>query len=185
MARARKVVDAGQGADDTAHEMPDAEKDQIARTVGLAAVRYFDLSHGMGTDYRFDWDLMLSFDCNTAPYLLYAYTRIASIFQKGNIDPNNLQGDIELIAEQETDLANQLVKFKEILNNVGERGQPHLLCTYLYELAGLFSSFYENCPVLNAEDEAVRNSRLKLAALTADILQQGLQLLGIETLERM
>jgi arginyl-tRNA synthetase len=128
---------------------------------------------------------MLSFDGNTAPYLLYAYTRIASIFQKGNIDPENLQGEIKLEAEQETDLANQLVRFSEILINVGERGQPHLLCTYLYELAGLFSSFYEACPVLNADDETAKNSRLKLSALTANVLQEGLQLLRIETLERM
>ena len=128
---------------------------------------------------------MLRLNGNTAPYLLYAYTRIASIFQKGNIEPDNLQGDIKLEAEQETDLANQLVRFSEVLNNVGERGQPHLLCTYLYELAGLFSSFYEACPVLDADNETAKNSRLKLSALTANVFQKGLQLLGIETLERM
>ena len=165
--------------------LPEAELKEIARVVGIASVKYADLSKNRNSDYIFDWDLMLSFDGNTAPYLLYAYTRIASIFQKGNIDPNNLQGDIELIAEQESDLASQLVKFTEVLKNVGKRGQPHLLCTYLYELAGLFSSFYETCPVLNVDDKEIRNSRLKLAALTAGVLNEGLNLLGIETLERM
>jgi len=166
-------------------ELPEAELREIGRVVGIASVKYADLSKNRNSDYIFDWDLMLSFDGNTAPYLLYAYTRIASIFQKGNIDPKQLQGDIKLEAEQETDLATQLVKFNEALNNVGERGQPHLLCTYLYELSGLFSSFYESCQVLNAENEAIKNSRLKLAALTKNILQQGLTILGIETLEKM
>lgn len=166
-------------------ELSEEELREIARVVGISSVKYADLSKNRNSDYIFDWDLMLSFDGNTAPYLLYAYTRIASIFQKGNIDPENLQGEIKLEAEQETDLANQLVRFSEILINVGERGQPHLLCTYLYELAGLFSSFYEACPVLNADDETAKNSRLKLSALTANVLQEGLQLLRIETLERM
>jgi len=166
-------------------ELPEEELKEIARVVGISSVKYADLSKNRNSDYIFDWDLMLRLNGNTAPYLLYAYTRIASIFQKGNIEPDNLQGDIKLEAEQETDLANQLVRFSEVLNNVGERGQPHLLCTYLYELAGLFSSFYEACPVLDAHNETVKNSRLKLSALTANIFQEGLQLLGIETLERM
>ena len=166
-------------------ELPEEELKEIARVVGISSVKYADLSKNCNSDYIFDWDLMLRFNGNTAPYLLYAYTRIASIFQKGNIERDNLQGDIKLEAEQETDLANQLVRFSEVLNNVGERGQPHLLCTYLYELAGLFSSFYEACPVLDADNETAKNSRLKLSALTANVFQKGLQLLGIETLERM
>jgi len=166
-------------------ELPEEELKNIGRVVGIASVKYADLSKNRNSDYIFDWDLMLSFDGNTAPYLLYAYTRIASIFQRGKIEPEKLTGEIILEEEQETSLANQLTKFSEVLSKVADRGQPHLLCTYLYELAGLFSSFYENCPVLNAKDEDMKNSRLKLSALTADVLKQGLHLLGIETLERM
>jgi len=166
-------------------DLPENELKEIGRVVGIASVKYADLSKNRNSDYIFDWDLMLSFDGNTAPYLLYAYTRIASIFQRGNIDAEKLDGEIILEKEQETDLANQLTKFSEVLNKVAERGQPHLLCSYLYDLAGEFSSFYENCPVLNAEDEDMKNSRLRLSSLTANILKQGLHLLGIETLERM
>lgn len=166
-------------------DLPENELKEIGRVIGIASVKYADLSKNRNSDYIFDWDLMLSFDGNTAPYLLYAYTRIASIFQRGNIDTEKLNGEIILEKEQETNLANQLTKFSEVLNKVADRGQPHLLCTYLYELAGLFSSFYENCPVLNAEDEDMKNSRLKLSALTANVLKEGLHLLGIETLERM
>ncbi|HID81495.1 MAG TPA: arginine--tRNA ligase [Chromatiales bacterium] len=166
-------------------DLPENELKEIGRVVGIASVKYADLSKNRNSDYIFDWDLMLSFDGNTAPYLLYAYTRIASIFQRGNIDAEKLDGEIILEKEQETDLANQLTKFSEVLNKVAERGQPHLLCSYLYDLAGQFSSFYENCPVLNAEDEDMKNSRLRLSSLTANILKQGLHLLGIETLERM
>ena len=166
-------------------DLPENELKEIGRVVGIASVKYADLSKNRNSDYIFDWDLMLSFDGNTAPYLLYAYTRIASIFQRGNIDTEKLDGEIILEKEQETDLANQLTKFSEVLNKVAERGQPHLLCSYLYDLAGEFSSFYENCPVLNAEDEDMKNSRLRLSSLTANILKQGLHLLGIETLERM
>lgn len=166
-------------------DLPENELKEIGRVIGIASVKYADLSKNRNSDYIFDWNLMLSFDGNTAPYLLYAYTRIASIFQHGNIDTEKLDGEIILENERETNLANQLTKFNEVLNKVAERGQPHLLCTYLYELAGQFSSFYENCHVLNAEDEDMKNSRLRLSAITANVLKQGLHLLGIETLERM
>ena len=166
-------------------ELPENELKEIGHVVGIASVKYADLSKNRNSDYIFDWDLMLNFDGNTAPYLLYAYTRIASIFQRGNIDTEKLDGEIILEKEQETDLANQLSKFSEVLNNVAERGQPHLLCTYLYDLASQFSSFYENCPVLNTEDEDMKKSRLKLSAITANVLNQGLHLLGIETLKKM
>jgi arginyl-tRNA synthetase len=159
--------------------------EDIARQVGIGAVKYADLSKSRQSDYIFNFDQMLSFDGNTAPYLMYAWTRIASIFRKAELDGDTLQGAIDPQTEQEIALGNHLVQFAEVLNQVVDKGLPHMLCSYLYELAGLFSSFYENCPVLNADDESVRQSRLCLAALTARTLKQGLTLLGINTLERM
>ena len=166
-------------------ELDDEELRLIGRTVGIAAVKYADLSKHRTSDYIFDLERMLSFDGNTAPYLLYAYTRVASIFRKAELDPAALTGDIRLEAEQETNLANRLSQFAEILQNVARRGEPHWLCSYLYDLAGDFSAFYEHCPILSADEAGQRNSRLMLAALTARTLQHGLSLLGINTLERM
>lgn len=165
--------------------LADAELRDIARTVGIASVKYADLSKNRTSDYIFNFDQMLSFEGNTAPYLLYAYTRVASIFRKAEIDPQSLSGEILLNSEQEQTLGNRLMQFGEVLNGVAEKGLPNLLCNYLYELAGEFSAFYEHCPVLNADDDAVRNSRLQLSWLTARTLQRGLGLLGINTLERM
>ena len=165
--------------------LADAELRDIARTVGIASVKYADLSKNRTSDYIFNFDQMLSFEGNTAPYLLYAYTRVASIFRKAEIDPQSLSGEILLNSEQEQTLGNRLLQFGEVLNGVAEKGLPNLLCNYLYELAGEFSAFYEHCPVLNADDDAVRNSRLQLSWLTARTLQRGLGLLGINTLERM
>ena len=127
---------------------------------------------------------MLSFEGNTAPYLLYAYTRVAGIFKRAT-DVDLSQATIVLEHEKEKDLGNKLAQFGEILNRVVDKGQPHVLCGYLYELAGAFSSFYEACPVLAADNDAQRDSRLLLSQLTARTLQKGLNLLGIETLERM
>jgi arginyl-tRNA synthetase len=166
-------------------DLDEAELRNIARAVGVGAVKYADLSKHRTSDYRFNFDLMLSFEGNTAPYLLYAYTRVASMFRKLGKGMQEVDGHIQLDAEQEQALAAKLAQFGETLNSVGEKGEPHLLCSYLYDLAGLFSSFYENCPVLAAEDEAVRTSRLRLAALTGRTLKQGLELLGLEPLERM
>mgnify|MGYP001186281288 FL=1 len=157
----------------------------IARTVGISAVKYADLSKNRTSDYIFNFDQMLSFDGNTAPYLLYAYTRVASIFRRAAIEPSQISGDFLLNTEQEMQLAQHLVTFQETLEQVAEKGLPNLLCLYLYELAGLFSSFYEHCPILKLDDEALKTSRLQLAALTANTLKQGLGLLGINTLERM
>ena len=165
--------------------LPDAELRDIARTVGIASVKYADLSKNRNSDYIFNFDQMLSFEGNTAPYLLYAYTRVASIFRKAEIDPQSLSGELLLNSEQEQTLGNRLLQFGEVLNGVAEKGLPNLLCNYLYELAGEFSAFYEHCPVLNADDAAARNSRLQLSWLTARTLQRGLDLLGINTLERM
>lgn len=160
------------------------EKHHIATTVAMAAVKYADLSKHRTTDYVFDWDNMLAFEGNTAPYMQYAYTRVASIFSKANIDPSQLTGELILQDSHEKVLATKLLQFEEAVQSVAREGQPHLICTYLFELAGNFSSFYEACPILNA-DQAVKHSRLQLAALTAKTIKQGLALLGINTLEKM
>jgi len=167
-------------------DLPADELREIAGAVGIGAVKYADLSRQRSSDYSFSFERMLSFEGNTAPYLLYAYARIASLFARAGLSLRQPPaGQIQLIAEQEQALAGALLKFSEVLNKVAERGMPHLLCSYLYDLAGLFSSFYENCPVLAADDEAIRQSRLRLCALTGRTLSQGLALLGLQTLERM
>ncbi|MFV0575631.1 MAG: arginine--tRNA ligase [Vibrio sp.] len=166
-------------------ELSAEEKANIANTVAMAAVKYSDLSKHRTTDYIFDWDNMLAFEGNTAPYMQYAYTRVASIFAKAGIDMNGLTGEITISDEKEKALISKLLQFDEAVSSVAREGQPHLMCSYLFELAGQFSSFYEACPILSAEDETVKSSRLKLAALTAKTIKQGLSLLGIETLERM
>jgi arginyl-tRNA synthetase len=166
-------------------ELDETELRLIARAVGIGAVKYADLSKHRTSDYSFNFEQMLSFEGNTAPYLLYAYTRVASVFRKLGTGMDSLPGSIQLAADQEQALGAKLAQFGEVLNGVGEKGVPHLLCSYLYDLAGLFSSFYEHCPILSAEDETVKQSRLRLAALTGKTLKQGLELLGLETLERM
>ena len=166
-------------------EMAEEELRHIAEVIGIAAVKYADLSKSRTSDYIFSFDSMLSFEGNTAPYLLYAYTRVASIFAKAGVDPQSLTGNIQLEADQEKALGAKLSQFAETVQGVANKGCPHLLCTYLFELAGSFSSFYEACPILTADNDEAKNSRLKLAALTARTLKQGLSLLGIKTLERM
>ncbi|WP_020676347.1 arginine--tRNA ligase [Geopsychrobacter electrodiphilus] len=166
-------------------EMSPDELDEIGRVVGIASIKYADLSKNRTSDYLFSFDNMISFEGDTGPYMLYAYTRVASIFRKAKLVEGTVSGEILLGEEIERELANQQIQFAEILNRVAERGTPHLLCAYLYELASTFSSFYKQCPVLTAEPEASRNSRLQLCLLTAKILKQGLSLLGIGTLERM
>ena len=166
-------------------ELPEDDLRAIAKVVGIGAVKYADLSKHRTSDYSFNFDLMLNFEGNTAPYLLYAYTRVAGVFRKLGKDFSEVDGQIVLQAQQEQDLAARLAQFAEILNNVAEKGTPHILCSYLYDVAGLFSSFYENCPILAADTPEQQQSRLRLAALTGRTLKQGLELLGLETLERM
>ncbi|MDG6335933.1 arginine--tRNA ligase [Glaesserella parasuis] len=161
-----------------------SEKQAVVEAVAIGAVKYSDLSKNRTTDYVFDWDNMLSFEGNTAPYMQYAYTRVRSIFSRAGIDPNSLTGNIVLIDEKERNLAIKLLQFEEAVTVVAKDGTPHVLCQYLYELAGIFSSFYEAYPILNAE-ESIKQSRLKLAHLTAKTLKQGLDLLGIKTVEKM
>ncbi|HGF9796223.1 TPA: arginine--tRNA ligase [Klebsiella quasipneumoniae] len=167
-------------------EMSADELENLAKVVGIGAVKYADLSKNRTTDYVFDWDNMLAFEGNTAPYMQYAYTRVLSVFRKAGIDENALTDAPVVIAEdREAQLAARLLQFEETLSVVAREGTPHVMCAYLYDLAGLFSGFYEHCPILCAESEATRNSRLKLALLTAKTLKLGLDTLGIETVERM
>lgn len=157
-------------------DMDEEELNNIARVVGIGAVKYADLSKNRTTDYIFDWDLMLSFEGNTAPYMQYAYTRVASIFKRADIDESALTQPISLTQPHEKQLALRLVQFDETITQVAREGTPHVMCAYLYDLAQSFSGFYENCPILSAEDDNVRQSRLKLARLTARTLKQGLEL---------
>ena len=171
-----------------AEKNPDLSSEELAKlvdVVGIGAVKYADLSKSRTTDYIFDWDNMLAFEGNTAPYMQYAYTRVSSVFKRAGIDEKSLTGDIVLTEDREKALAARLIQFEETITQVAREGTPHVMCTYLYDLAGLFSSFYEACPILTAESEEQRNSRLKLAALTARTLKTGLNTLGIETVERM
>ena len=167
-------------------EMPADELEKLANAVGIGAVKYADLSKNRTTDYIFDWDNMLAFEGNTAPYMQYAYTRVLSVFRKADIDESTLAAAPVVITEdREAQLAARLLQFEETLTVVAREGTPHVMCSYLYDLAGLFSGFYEHCPILSAESEETRNSRLKLALLTAKTLKLGLDTLGIETVERM
>jgi arginyl-tRNA synthetase len=168
-------------------ELPDNWK-EIARVVGIGAVKYGDLSSDRVKDYVFSWDRMLAMEGNTAPYLQYAYARIQSIFRKaaeaGGLQPIR-SGAIEVAHPAERNLVLNLAQSAGVVRSVGERLEPHHLCNYLFDLATTFSSFYENCPVLKADNDAQRNSRLALADLTARTLKTGLDLLGIEVLDRM
>lgn len=156
---------------------------EIARAVGVGAVKYSDLSKDRTSDYIFNWDKMLSLDGNTAPYLQYAYARIKSIFRKAD-QTQPAAGVLQLDTPQEQALGKHLVRFGEVIETVGRELKPHHLCTYLYDLAVRFSSFYESCPVLQSEP-AVRQSRLLLCNLTARTLEMGLDLLGIDHPEQM
>ncbi len=175
--RAQKIVD------EKNPELPDAEKKEIAKTIGIAAVKYADLSQYRMTDYIFSWDRMLSFQGNTAPYLQNAYVRIRSIFRKAGeefVAPNELV----LTEPAELNLAKRLAQFAETVPQVLNDFRPNLLANYLFELANSFHSFYEACPVLKA-DPPIRASRLALSELTARVLRQGLNLLGIQVPEKM
>nr|WP_246859057.1 arginine--tRNA ligase [Dickeya oryzae] len=166
-------------------EMERTELEQLAQVVSIGAVKYADLSKNRTTDYIFDWDNMLAFEGNTAPYMQYAYTRVSSIFKRAGVEESSLTQPIVLSAEHEQALATRLLQFEETVTTVARDGTPHVMCAYLYDLAGLFSGFYENCPILNADNDSTRQSRLKLAQLTAKTLKTGLDTLGIQTVEKM
>ena len=170
---------------DKSPDLPEAERRNIARVIGISAVKYSDLLPNRQSDYVFSWDKMLALNGNTAPYLHYAYARTRGIIRKGNVDPRGLSTIIPLIsAPEEGALAKHLLNFGSTLEAVAEEYRPNFLCNYLYDLAGKFTSFFENCPVLKSE-EPVRSSRLVLTELTGRVMKQGLAVLGIETLEQM
>jgi arginyl-tRNA synthetase len=158
----------------------------ISEIVGIGAIKYADLSKTRTNDYIFSWEAMLSFEGNTAPYLQYAYTRVQSIFRKAGVAPESLKNTITLSTEQEKTLAIKLLQFSEVLDQVAREAMPHLLCTYLYEIASLYMTFYEACPILKEGiTPETRESRLRLCHLVARTLEQGLALLGIEVMQKM
>jgi arginyl-tRNA synthetase len=169
-----------------AHELSEDEKRHIAHTVGIGAIKYADLSNDRIKDYLFSWDRMLSFDGNTAPYLLNAYVRIQSIFRKAEAAGLAPSPDgVSIGTPEERALAVHLLKFGDTIRQVSRRLEPHWLCTYLFELASTFHHFYEKHSVINAPDAATARSRLAMCALVARTLKKGLELLGIGTIERM
>ena len=158
----------------------------IARKVGIGAIKYADLSKTRTNDYIFDWDAMMSFEGNTAPYLQYAYTRIRSIFRKADIDPDSFLATISIVEPQEKALAMKLLQFAEVVDQVASDGYQHILCNYLYELASAYMSFYEQCPVLKeGVAKPTQQSRLQLCKLTSETMAKGLDLLGIDVMEKM
>jgi arginyl-tRNA synthetase len=165
-------------------DLDEAELRELARAVGIGAVKYADLHQNRSSDYQFDLDKMVSFQGNAGPYLQYAYARVQSIFRKGGLSPDEAAGPITLEAPEEQRLGRVLVRFGEIVHQAAEQGLPHLITDHLYELAKAYSTFFEACPVLKAEG-AARDSRLALCALSARQIRRGLSLLGIQSVDRM
>jgi arginyl-tRNA synthetase len=181
------VERAGRVVAERADQLGPEEQAAVSEAVGIGAVKYSDLSNDRVKDYVFDWDRMLDFNGNTAPYLQYAHARVRSIFRKAEADGVNV-GDLSPAAEfqqAERRLAIELLSFDGAVHGTEAALQPHRLCTYLFELATAFTDFYESCPILRADTHEQRRSRLFLADLTARILAQGLDLLGISAPERM
>jgi arginyl-tRNA synthetase len=167
-------------------DLPLAQRDEVGQQVGIGALKYADLSTDRIRDYVFDWDRMLSFDGNTAPYLQYAHARICSIFRRAEVEREDVRGTTPVLgADPERVLALRLLGFGTAVAETVERASPHRLCTYLYELASDFTTFYEHCPVLKAPDASTRASRLALSDVTARVLARGLHLLGIAAPEQM
>ncbi len=179
--RARKVFDEL----NTSPELDESERAAIAEAVGIGAIKYADLSTARDSEYVFDWDRMISFKGNTGPYLQYATARIRSIFRRAGLDPDGARAPITLAEPAERALALRLLGFGAAVQQAGETTQPHLLAGFLFEVASTFTTFYEQCPVLQAADPSVRDSRLALSALTLRVLLTGLDLLGIPVPERM
>ena len=182
------VQRAGEAVSARSLELNDSERASVARMVGIGAVKYADLSTDRLRDYVFDLDRMVSFDGNTGPYLQYARVRCLSIFRKAGLDPADYLGrgvPIQVGHPAERDLAVALTGFPAAASAALESWSPHKLCAYIYELAGFYTTFFENCPVLKAPNEESKNSRLALCALSATVIGQGLSLLGIESPERM
>ena len=167
-------------------EMPADERARVAHMVGIGAVKYADLSGDRVKDYIFDWERMLSFDGNTAPYLQYAHARICSIFRRAGVERASVRAVAPVLDDpRERALALRLLRFDAAVWEALDTHSPHKLCTYLYDLASDFTSFYEHCPVLKAADSGTRESRLHLCDVTARVMERGLDLLGIRAPEQM
>jgi len=190
--RARGILDEL----DAAARFDAAELDAVAEAVGIGAVKYADLSTARESAYLFDWDRMISFRGNTGPYLQYATARIRSIFRRaadartgdaeaGDAEAAARSAGVAIAAGPERALALRLLSFGAMVTQLGETAEPHRLCAYLFDVASLFTTFYEECPVLKAEPESLRVSRLALCALTLAVLTKGLDLLGVPVPERM
>jgi arginyl-tRNA synthetase len=165
--------------------MDAGERDHVARSLGIGAVKYADLSNDRMRDYVFDWDRMLAFEGNTGPYLQYAHARIRSIFRRGEADPPDPAVPPTLVGPHERSLALQILGFGDAVATAAASSAPSKLCAYLFDLATTFTTFYENCPILKMEDEEIRRSRLLLSAVSARVLASGLDMLGMEAPVRM
>ena len=184
---------AKQSIDDKNPDLLGKEREEVARAVGIGAVKYADLSTERTKDYVFDWEKMLSFEGNTAPYLQYAYARISSIFRKWGGDRESLTTNLEPLMESELSnlrseeilLSRRLVEFPSILDDSVSTFSPHKLCKHLHSIASSFASFYENCGILKEDDEAISRRRLALCEVTSRELKLGLEMMGINVPERM
>ncbi len=185
--RALRIV----SENDDSREQPlltDKDRQQVAKHIGIGAIKYADLAHNRTSDYVFSYDKMLAMSGNTATYMQYSYARVRSIFTKGDVDLSLLRSSetaLSIELPHERALALALLQFSEALTRVASDYRPNHLTAYLFELASRYSSFFENCPVLKADSEALKQSRLLLCDLTARVIARGLELLGIETVERM
>ena len=186
--RAYAVIAENDDAKPEGSELSEERRQEIAEIIGLGGIKYADLKHNRDSDYMFDWDKMLANRGDTATYMQYAYARVCGIFRKGEIDRVTLrenQSALKLQDETERALALQINRYSETLESVAIEARPNYLTNYLFELSNLFSTFYNQCPVLKAEEEQVKSSRLLLCDLTARVIDHGLSLLGIRTCERM
>jgi arginyl-tRNA synthetase len=161
-------------------------KERLAQQIGIGAIKYADLSQNRLSDYRFDWDKLISLKGNSGPYLQYAFTRVQAIFRKGSIDPSQLDCKTPLVLTEDAELAlaKQLLRFPDVIYQTAAENLPHLICDHLYSLARSFSGFYEQHQVLKAEGES-RRTRLVLCWMTARQLERGLTVLGIEAPDSM
>jgi arginyl-tRNA synthetase len=187
VARARAIVDANDDAKENP-ELGQAARADVAEAVGIGGIKYADLRHNRESDYVFSWEKMLAKTGDTATYIQYSYARISGIFRKGGVDREMLRSggaSIRFTHPAERALTLQLLRFAECLDAAAAEFRPNILTQYLFETANLFSTFYENCPVLPEADESVRTSRLLLCDLTARVLGTGLDLLGIRTCAQM
>jgi arginyl-tRNA synthetase len=162
-----------------------AQRGQIAEAVGVGALKYADLSVARDSSYALDFDRMLALTGNTGPYLQYATARIRSIFRRAGLDPDQVSAPVTITEEAERALALRLLGFASVVHQVAQTTEPHRLCTYLFDLASAFTTFYEKCPVLQADEPAVREARLALSAVTLRVLLTGLGLLGVPVPDRM